>query len=255
MNDNENKNLIISKKELADLQEMFKERDELKSKLDMTELNLKRKILTIHKRKLKKTMLEIEKAQNKLEKLENEFENTIRLYASMSNEEDNSLEINSLVIGKKVIEKTPDNFFLFNILNRNRRYGYGVLDDYEDETSKGIMRQIISPDSNKSLEDLRKEIITTIRYIKTLKRNINELCQIYGHEWQFENAVSREFNWHFDGFDCRYKCMFCGQEENVIINDLSTIKDYHNPSEVLSKKALDFQLEDYINTYTKTLKK
>lgn len=49
--------------------------------------------------------------------------------------------------------------------------------------------------------------------------------------------------------------MFCGKEENVIINDLSTIKDYHNPSEVLSKKALDCQLEDYINIYTKTLKK
>ena len=29
MNDNENKNLIITKKELEDLQEMFKERDEL----------------------------------------------------------------------------------------------------------------------------------------------------------------------------------------------------------------------------------
>ena len=32
MNDNENKNLIISKKELEDLQEMFKERDEKKAK-------------------------------------------------------------------------------------------------------------------------------------------------------------------------------------------------------------------------------
>ena len=52
MSDNENKNLIISKKELEYLQEMFKERDELKAKLDMTELNLKRKILATHKRKL-----------------------------------------------------------------------------------------------------------------------------------------------------------------------------------------------------------
>lgn len=255
MNGNENKNLIISKKELEDLQEMFKERDEIKAKLDMTELNLKRKILATHKRKLKKVILEIENAQNKLEKLENEFKNTIRLYASMANEEDSSLEINSLVIGKKVIEKNPDNFFLFNILNRNRHYGYGTLDDYEDETSKAIMCQIISPDSNKSLENLRKEMINTIRYIKTLKREISELCQIYGHEWHFENIATREFHWHFDGFDCQYKCVFCGKEENVIVNDISTIKDYHNPSEVLSKKALDFQLEDYINIYTKTLKK
>lgn len=173
MNDNENKNLIITEKELEDLQEMFKERDEIKAKLDMTELNLKRKILATHKRKLKKVILEIENAQNKLEKLENEFKNTIRLYASMANEEDSSLEINSLVIGKKVIEKNPDNFFLFNILNRNRHYGYGTLDDYEDWTSKAIMCQIISPDSNKSLEDLRKEMINAIRYIKTLKRKIS----------------------------------------------------------------------------------
>ena len=73
MNDNENKNLIISKKELEDLQEIFKERDEIKAKLDMTELNLIRKILATHKRKLKKVILEIENAQNKLEKLENEL--------------------------------------------------------------------------------------------------------------------------------------------------------------------------------------
>ena len=98
-------------------------------------------------------------------------------------------------------------------------------------------------------------MINTIRYIKTLKRKISELCQIYGHEWHFENIATREFHWHFDGFDCQYKCVFCGKEENVIVNDISTIKDYHNPSEVLSKKALDFQLEDYINIYTKTLKK
>lgn len=234
---------------------MFKERDEIKAKLDMTELNLKRKIIATHKLKLKKVILEIENAQNKLEKLENEFKNTIRLYASMANEENSSLEINSLVIGKKVIEKNPDNFFLFNILNRNRHYGYGTFDDYEDETSKTIMRQIFSPDSNKSLEDLRKEMINTIRYIKTLKRKISELCQIYGHEWHFENIATREFHWHFDGFDCQYKCVFCGKKENIIVNDLSTIKDYHNPSEVLSKKALDFQLEDYINIYTKALKK
>lgn len=57
---------------------MFKERDEIKAKLDMTELNLKRKIIATHKRKLKKAILEIENAQNKLEKLENEFKNTIR---------------------------------------------------------------------------------------------------------------------------------------------------------------------------------
>ena len=234
---------------------MFKERDEIKAKLYMTELNLKRKIIATHKLKLKKVILEIENAQNKLEKLENEFKNTIRLYASMANEENSSLEINSLVIGKKVIEKNPDNFFLFNILNRNRHYGYGTFDDYEDETSKTIMRQIFSPDSNKSLEDLRKEMINTIRYIKTLKRKISELCQIYGHEWHFENIATREFHWHFDGFDCQYKCVFCGKKENIIVNDLSTIKDYHNPSEVLSKKALDFQLEDYINIYTKALKK
>ena len=234
---------------------MFKESDEIKAKLDMTELNLKRKIIATHKLKLKKVILEIENAQNKLEKLENEFKNTIRLYASMANEENSSLEINSLVIGKKVIEKNPDNFFLFNILNRNRHYGYGTFDDYEDETSKTIMRQIFSPDSNKSLEDLRKEMINTIRYIKTLKRKISELCQIYGHEWHFENIATREFHWHFDGFDCQYKCVFCGKKENIIVNDLSTIKDYHNPSEVLSKKALDFQLEDYINIYTKALKK
>ena len=149
---------------------MFKERDEIKAKLDRTELNLKRKIIATHKLKLKKVILEIENAQNKLEKLENEFKNTIR-------------------------------------------------------------------------------------YIKTLKRKISELCQIYGHEWHFENIATREFHWHFDGFDCQYKCMFCGKEENIIVNDLSTIKDYHNPSEVLSKKALDFQLEDYINIYTKALKK
>lgn len=108
MNDNENKNLIITEKELEDLQEMFKERDEIKAKLDMTELNLKRKILATHKRKLKKVILEIENAQNKLEKLENEFKNTIR-------------------------------------------------------------------------------------YIKTLKRKISVLCQIYGHEWHFENIATREF--------------------------------------------------------------
>lgn len=108
MNDNENKNLIISKKELEDLQEMFKERDEIKAKLDMTKLNLKRKILATHKRKLKKVILEIENAQNKLEKLENEFKNTIR-------------------------------------------------------------------------------------YIKTLRRKISVLCQIYGHEWHFENIATREF--------------------------------------------------------------
>ena len=36
---------------------MFKERDEIKAKLDMTELNLKRKILATHKRKLKKAIL------------------------------------------------------------------------------------------------------------------------------------------------------------------------------------------------------
>ena len=53
---------------------MFKERDEIKAKLDMTELNLKRKILATHKRKLKKVILEIENAQNKLEKLENEYD-------------------------------------------------------------------------------------------------------------------------------------------------------------------------------------
>lgn len=57
---------------------MFKERDEIKAKLDMTELNLKRKIIATHKLKLKKVILEIENAQNKLEKLENEFKNTIR---------------------------------------------------------------------------------------------------------------------------------------------------------------------------------
>lgn len=49
--------------------------------------------------------------------------------------------------------------------------------------------------------------------------------------------------------------MFCGKEENIIVNDIGTIKDYHNQRKVLSKKALDFQLEDYINIYTKTLKK
>ena len=48
---------------------MFKERDEIKAKLDMTELNLKRKIIATHKLKLKKVILEIENAQNKLEKL------------------------------------------------------------------------------------------------------------------------------------------------------------------------------------------
>lgn len=47
MNDNENKNLIISKKELEDLQEMFQERDELKAKLNMTELNLKRILINV----------------------------------------------------------------------------------------------------------------------------------------------------------------------------------------------------------------
>lgn len=88
-----------------------------------------------------------------------------------------------------------------------------------------------------------------------MKRKISELCQIYGHEWHFENIAARKFHWHFDGFDCQYKCVFCGKKENAIVNDISTIKDYHNPSEVLSKKALDFQLEDYINIYTKALKK
>ena len=47
---------------------MFKERDEIKAKLDMKELNLKRKIIATHKLKLKKVILEIENAQNKLEK-------------------------------------------------------------------------------------------------------------------------------------------------------------------------------------------
>ena len=47
MNDNENKNLIINKKELEDLQEMFQERDELKAKLNMTELNLKRILINV----------------------------------------------------------------------------------------------------------------------------------------------------------------------------------------------------------------
>ena len=40
---------------------MFKERDEIEAKLDMTELNLKRKIIATHKLKLKKVILEIVK--------------------------------------------------------------------------------------------------------------------------------------------------------------------------------------------------
>ena len=83
-------------------------------------------------------------------------------------------------------------------------------------------------------------MINTIKYIKTLKRKISELCQIYGHEWHLENIASREFHWHFDGFDCQYKCMFCGKEENVIINVLSTIKDYHNPLKFPSREGNTF---------------